>query len=147
MKPGVTKTFVGKRIALWVLLVGFLLGCSNRVVFPNTARLSISRYDAEFPFELTVNAYQIMRFNAHTFSFGNERVPVTYRLFLKRDSGTLRSGEFRGVADDALLQGRITIRGGQVIIDIDQGFQHEPRGAVFWSKADLNGTYALSTGN
>lgn len=142
----INKSMVFGFVLLGLLVLGETAGCSNPILLPRTARLSASPYGGDYPFMLTVEAYQLMRFNVHTFALGHEKVPVRYEWYLKRDSGILGAGDFHVIPESVPIRGRISIQDDKVIIDVEGGHQSEPNGAISWTKADENGEYRLIRG-
>ncbi len=87
-------TFVFALLGLFALCG--TAGCSNPIVLPRTARLSVSSYGGDYPFMLTVEAYQLMRLNVHTFEGGHEKVPVTYQYYEVDRLGGIERVTIRG---------------------------------------------------
>jgi hypothetical protein len=95
---------------------------------------------------LTIEAYQHIRFTVHTFEPENIKAEMTFRIFLKRDSGTLTTGDFDlSVYGPTPSRGTITIRDDKVVIDIESGCFDSNGSPISsaWQKAMENGEYQL----
>lgn len=99
---------------------------------------------------LTINAYQHIRFNIHTFTPANYKSPQVFRVFLKKDAGTLAQGDFM-VGETASTfslmptRGRIVIKNTNVVIDaeIAQRDAHGEPNPTSWTKWWADGEYQL----
>ena len=140
------------RFADLVLLSAVILmaGCSNPLVLPSTGRLERSKIYADtYPYTLIIEGYQEIRFNVHTFEFGNDKVKETFEIFLKKDTGTLTDGDFAVCSFGGILpipsRGSIVIQNNEVLINVEVR-QVDTIGKSLeagWVKSRLNGKYRV----
>lgn len=96
---------------------------------------------------ITIEASEHIRFNVHTLSPANEKVKTMFYILLKRDSGTLTTGDFSFESiftyHPLPTRGRIVIEGNKLLVDAEVG-QEDVSGAVTnWGKSYANGEYQL----
>jgi hypothetical protein len=98
---------------------------------------------------LTIDATAHIGFNIHTFSPANYDGAHTRYIWLKRNSGVLRTGDFavsslQGV-DGGPARGQISLGEDTVVIDVEMR-QFDSYGQISpekWVKAEFNGEYGL----
>ena len=125
-----------------VLLACF--GCSNPIVTPDTARLGPSQRE-DFPYKLRIELVQKIRFNVHTLSPAHTDVPMECFVLLRRDSGTLTTGDFYvgslGGTSPMPTRGIVTFRGDRVRIEAELARGADP--AKGWEASLANGDYLV----
>jgi hypothetical protein len=133
-----------------MLAAGFVAGCTNPIIMPKLVRLCASEYNkVEYPFMLKIEAYQHIRFNIHTYEFCDEKFKQMFYIFLKKDLGELREGEFfvasLGSFAPMPSKGKIEIRKERILIDVQvaQLGVHLVPIATSWRKSAVNGEYML----
>lgn len=144
------------RLCSIFILQAAIVGCSNPIVMPSTVCLRRSDGGGkEYPFMLTIDAYQVMRYNPHNlleFSFSSRvKGAVSYYIFLKRNSGMFNDGDFyicsMGSYSPMPSRGIISISNGRAVIDIEVGqwasAAHAAPIPAAWQKSRVNGEYQM----
>ena len=137
------------RVSL-VLSVGLLAmliaccGCSNSIVTPDSAHLSSSKNE-EFPYQLRIQIVQKIRFNPHTFAPAHTDVPMECFLLLRRDSGTLVTGDFYFVSLAGVspmpTRGTVVFSGSRVRVTAELATGGDA--AKGWEALPANGDYLI----
>ena len=120
-------------------------GCSNPIIKPRTARQTSSK-ERGFPYMLRIELVQKMRFNVHQFRPANADIPMECFVMLRRDSGTLTTGDFYvgslGSTSPMPTRGTVVFSGNRVQITAELARDADPTKG--WEALLANGDYLLT---